>query len=184
MCTSAIASLDTGENAILIAITGSASRLALWLYSDTCRRSYRTSIFRVALHAADSKPMHFEEVITAQVSPIEVVRALNPESHFAAFSRSNFIDILDWSTEKWLTIPTNSDELDELASPPFNFVTPRSPKFIPDVPVEWYRRPQILHEQCALHQGSIHRTIPFTRTIRIPLLRSPIPRFTNPTSNL
>lgn len=70
-----------------------------------------------------TEKLRFEEVITTQVSPIEVIRALDPASHLAAFSRSNFIDVLDWSTHKWLTIPTNSEELDELASRPSSFLS-------------------------------------------------------------
>ena len=72
------------------------------------------SILRVELEAG---PLRFEEMATVNIGPVDIIRAISSELRLASFSRNNVIDVLNWETMKWLTIPTQSEDMDELVRP-------------------------------------------------------------------
>ncbi|TFK52037.1 hypothetical protein OE88DRAFT_1498672 [Heliocybe sulcata] len=56
----------------------------------------------------------YQEVATLQSSSAQITRAINPSLHLVAFSRSCYIDVVDWHTQECVSISTQSDDLDEL----------------------------------------------------------------------
>ncbi|KZT21191.1 hypothetical protein NEOLEDRAFT_1181949 [Neolentinus lepideus HHB14362 ss-1] len=74
-----------------------------------------TSIIRIPFSSDVGYPdYNYQEIATILSSSAQITRAINPDLHLIAFSRSCYIDVMDWRTQECFSMSTQSEDLDEL----------------------------------------------------------------------